>query len=398
MKVLIINATYGLGSTGTIVRDIQEECLKASIDCRVAYAYANDTNIYGFKVGNLLCNKMHALLSRINGKQGYFSYISTLSLLREIDQFKPDVINIHNLHSNFVNLNYFLSAIAKRGIALVVTLHDCWYFTGGCFHFTNAGCSKWKIDCEKCPKKKLDIPAYLFDCASSILRDRYTYFGKQRKLHIVGVSDWVRNLACETVFKGRESSTIHNGLDLNIFHPTVSRLKTELGLDGKKVLLGPASKWLDPINTLLLNKVISSLDKDEILLLFGCKSDIDLNYPNVACLGFIRDPRYLANLYSIADLFLNCSREDTLSTINLEAQACGTPLITFDNTGCKETAHPKYSNCVPTGDADLYVEAIAQMRGSKQKHSEAIVNWIESNFEKSRNYKEYVTLFTEIIK
>lgn len=113
MKVLIINATYGLGSTGTIVRDIQEECLKASIDCRVAYAYANDTNIYGFKVGNLLCNKTHALLSRINGKQGYFSYISTLSLLREIDQFKPDVINIHNLHSNFVNLNYFLSAIAK---------------------------------------------------------------------------------------------------------------------------------------------------------------------------------------------------------------------------------------------------------------------------------------------
>lgn len=398
MKVLIINATFGSGSTGTIVKDIQEVCNLYKIDCKVAYAYSSipRDKIDGYKIGNFISNKLHAILSRVNGRQGYFSLLSTLNLIKIIDREKPDIINIHNLHSNFVNINMLLTAIGKRNLPLVVTLHDCWYFTGGCFHFTNAHCEKWKSSCTNCPKKRQDIPAYFIDMASNILRDRYKYFSKVKNLYIVGVSDWIRGIACQTVFKGRKSSTIHNGLDISIFHPINRDLKKEFNLKGYKIILGPGSKWLDTVNGILLKKVSDSLAEDERLLLFGCNPSNQPALSNVIYMGYIKDRDYLAKLYSMADLFVNCSREDTLSTINLEAQACGTPIITYNNTGSVETAHPTYSRCVPTGDVQGFINTIKELINIKIDHSNEIASWVAQNFEKNTNYKKYIDLFSSI--
>ena len=108
MKVLQINATYASGSTGTIVQDLQQCCHNSGIDCYVAYAQSHlpPSQIQnGYKIGNIFSNKLHALLARVNGQQAYFSYFPTIALLRYIRQLKPDVIHLHNLHSNYINLN-----------------------------------------------------------------------------------------------------------------------------------------------------------------------------------------------------------------------------------------------------------------------------------------------------
>ena len=398
MKVLLINAVYGQGSTGTIVKDIQSHCISSSMDCVVAYSTTNldNTSIKGFKTGNWVTNKLHALLSRINGKQGYFSFLSTFNLIRKIDEYKPDVINIHNLHSNYVNLNLLLEAIAKRDIPLVVTLHDCWYFTGGCFHFTNAGCSRWLSDCKKCPKKKLDTPAYFRDCASQILRDRYRYFSKIPRLYVVGVSEWITSLAKKTVFKNANCYSIHNGVDTTIFRPRKSDLKTKLGLEDKQIVLGPASKWLDPVNSDLLIALSNNLSDQQVLLLFGCNDNVKIELPHVRTFGFTHNKVELSELYSIADVFVNCSREDTLSTINIEAQACGTPLITYDNTGSKETANPQFSSCVRTGDVNGILEALRNAPKKNEHISDSLARWVYANFNKNVNYDKYVELFKKI--
>ncbi len=398
MKALIINATIGIGSTGTIVHDIQELCIKNGIDCRVAYARANAPKqlINGFKIGNLISNKLHALLARINGKQAYYSYFSTINLIKKIDRYKPDVINIHNLHSNFIHLNTLLKAIAKRNIPLVVTLHDCWYFTGGCFHFTNVMCSKWLKDCKSCPKKMQDTPAYFKDCAHKILCDRYKYFSGIKRLYLVGVSEWITSLAKKTVFKNAYCCTIHNGIDTEIFRPRESDLKTKLGLDNKYIVLGPATKWLDPINRELLMEVNSQLSDRQVLLLFGCKDNVPVKLSHVKTFGFTADKTQLAELYSMADVFINCSREDTLSTINIEAQACGTPLITYDNTGSKETANPQFSICVKTGDIFGMLSALRTIPKKDKKISDCLFKWVYENYNKSTNYNRYIELFNKI--
>lgn len=398
MKILLINAVYGQGSTGVIVQDIQSHCISAGMDCLVMYSKTNQpkASIRGVKIGNLITNKLHAGLTRINGKQGYFSFLSTINLIRKIDKIKPDIINIHNLHNNYVNLNMLLRAVAKRRFPLVVTLHDCWYFTGGCTHFTKVNCSKWLTDCNGCPKKKEEFPAYFKDGASEILKDRYKYFSKINRLYLVGVSEWITSLAKKTVFKNANCRTIHNGVDTTIFKPRTSALKAKMGLEGKYIILGPASKWLDPVNRDLLLSVSNNLDDHRTLLLFGCKDNIKIDLPHVKTFGFTENKIQLAELYSMGDVFVNCSREDTLSTINLEAQACGTPLITYDNTGSKETANQEFSISVKTGDVKGIMDAIKKIPPKSKEVSKALSLWICNNFNKDINYDKYVELFKEI--
>lgn len=74
MKIIQINAVYGFGSTGIIVRDLQDICYHNGIECIVAYSQSQDTVKNGYQLGNFISNKIHALLSRISGKQGYFFY------------------------------------------------------------------------------------------------------------------------------------------------------------------------------------------------------------------------------------------------------------------------------------------------------------------------------------
>ena len=397
MKVLQINATYANGSIGTIVQDIQQCCEEQGIECHVAYAISRIPKGQiknGYKIGNVVSNKLHALLARFCGQQAYFSYLPTLAFLRYISRLKPNVVHLHNLHSNYINLNMLLNYLAKHNIPTVVTLHDCWFYTGGCFHYTNAGCDKWQHNCGHCPKQKQDTPAYLFDLSSKILKDRYKYFGAIQNLTVVGVSEWITKECQKSVFKGKHCITIYNGIDTNIFKPTPSNLREEYGLKDKFVILGPASKWLSPVNKEVFQTVSENLDNDTILLLFGCNQNIPTLPPNVKTIGFTRSKKELAMIYSMADVFVNCTREDTLPTINLEAQACGIPVVTFANTGATESVDGTNSIKVETGDIIALLTEIKSLRKNPAISKDKLLIWINEGFEKHKNYKKYIHLYS----
>lgn len=356
MKVLQINAVYGSGSTGTIVQDIQKCCDISGIECYVAYASSSLKSVpNGYRIGNFFSNKLHALLCRISGRQGYFSFLPTLLFLRWLNSLNPDIVHLHNLHSNFINLNILLRYLARKKIRTIITLHDCWFFTGGCFHYAAIECDKWMKGCGDCPKRLMDTPAYLYDASARIWADRKKYFNAIEQLDIVGVSKWISNEASKGFNCSRRILTIYNGVNRNIFKPTSSDLRIRLQLNEKFVLLGPASKWLSQINKKVLDYFVTNMDKDMVLVLFGVENwDFDLPN-NIVQYGFTKDKKELAALYSMADVFVNCSREDTLSFINLEAQSCGTPVVSFSETGIAETVDKK-SGYITTGwsEEDLF--------------------------------------------
>ena len=401
MKVLQINATYANGSTGTIVQDIQQCCEEQGIECHVAYAISRIPKGQiknGYKIGNIVSNKLHALLARFCGQQAYFSYLPTLAFLRYISRLKPNVVHLHNLHSNYINLNMLLNYLAKHNIPTVATLHDCWFYTGGCFHYTNAGCDKWQHNCGHCPKQKQDTPAYLCDKSTSILQDRYRYFSKIKNLTVVGVSKWITAECQKSVFKNVPCHTIYNGIDTNVFKPSPSNLREQYGLLDKFVILGPASKWLSRVNKDVFQTVITNLDKDSVLVLFGHTGKHVQLPSNVITIGFTSNKEELAQLYSMADVFVNCTREESLSCINLEAQACGTPVITFSNTGVSETVKDGYGICVPTGDASAILASIKKMRLDGQTDTLRLVTQIRKEFEKKEAYRDYISLYQNFSK
>lgn len=401
MRVLQINAVYGCGSTGTIVQEIQSCCEKNGIEGFVAYSQTRlpASEIHnGYKIGNKLTEKWHALMSRVAGKQAYYNRFSTWLFLRWVDRIKPDVVHLHNLHSNYIHLNMLLKYLTKRDIATVITMHDCWYFTGGCFHYTNASCYKWQHGCGNCPKRKDDTPAYLYDATKRILKDRKKYLTAIPRLYMVGCSKWVADEARKSVLKDCNISYIHNGFDLDVFKPTPSDLAHKLCIERKHILLGPASKWLSDVNKETLDYFIKAMSDDYVLVLFGARKHNSYLTKNVLLYGYISNREEMAQLYSMADVFVNCSREDTLSSLNIEAQACGTPVVTYDATGSRETVGTGCGYAVETNNpCDLWVQTKSVIEKGDKTISEMCLMWVEQEFNSTYNYDKYVLIYREAI-
>lgn len=408
MKVVQINAVYGQGSTGTIVRDIEHLCEQSGIECYVA---SPDPNVReakrGYIIGNTFDHKLHAFLARIHGKQAYYSHIPTQNLIRWISKVKPDIVHLHNLHSNYIYLNKLLGYLAKKDIKTIITLHDCWFYTGGCFHYTVAGCNKWLINCKECPKQKLDTPSFFNRDSEKILADRKKFLLAIPRLYITGVSEWMAHEALKTFLKDTPNYIIPNGIDVESFKPTPSDFRQRLGLEEKYVILGPASKWLLPVNKDILIQFTHQMQTDETLLLFGVWSDNQLSYVNslnvpkgkIHTYGYTKNRKELTQLYTMADVFVNVTREDSLSLINVEAQACGTPVVTFDQTGPKETVDNINSFCSPVGDAKQLYKNVELVRNMQSKTNPLKCRmFVENNFDLHDKYRLYIELYTDIYK
>ena len=396
MKVVQINAIYGSKSTGTIVREIQSCSEQHGIEGYVAYSISNIPKsdiTKGYRIGNRMTAKWHALFSRVIGKQAYANCITTWFFLRWLDKINPDIVHLHNLHSNYIHLNMLLSYLAKHDIATIITMHDCWYFTGGCMHYSSIGCDKWKSGCGNCPIWK-KLPSLIFDRTHEVLADRKKYLNSIPRLKIVGCSEWIANEGRQSFLRGGDITFIHNGFDLNIFSPTETHKRKKLGLEKKFVIIGPASKWLLPVNKPTLDYFTSNMVEDMVLVLFGGSGNASMLPSNVHLLGYTKDPKEMAEIYSMADVMVNCSREDTLSSINLECQACGTPVVAYDNTGVRETIEEKCDLAVATGDyEDLFSKVKKVKEKGKDAYSEQCRVWILANYEKNNSYIKYIQLY-----
>lgn len=398
MRVMQINAVYGVGSTGVIVEDLHNLALENGIESYVSYSTTNknpDEIKNGYVIGKNLGKKIHAVLSRLGGKQAYFSSFATKKLIKHIEKVNPDIVHLHNLHSNFVNMNMLLKYLGKKDISTVVTLHDCWFYTGGCFHYTSVGCNKWQESCGNCPKKMQDTPALLKDNSAKILADRKKYFGRIKNLSVIGVSQWIANEGEKTIFKGKNVSNIYNGIDTEFFVPTPSDFREKNNLQDKFLILAPASKWLKPINKETFETVSKNLPSDCVIVMLGCsESQSAVLPPNVLALPFIKDRDELRKVYTACDVFANCTREESLSLINVESQACGTPVVTYRNTGAQETVDNKCSFSVESGNEKDFLEAILKIKEiGKEKLSEDCIKWVKHRFDRDENYRKYIDLY-----
>lgn len=399
MRIVQINANYGFGSTGLIAKDLQVICQQNGIDCEVVYSNSKGIVTCGYQIGNYFSNKLHAILSRISGKQGYFSVFTTIRLLYHLNKFKVDAIHLHNLHSGYINLPLLLKYASKKKIPIIVTLHDCWFYTGGCTHYTSAGCKKWLNNCGNCPQRYKEFPSYLLDGSSSILKSRKELFGNIKKLTAVGVSHWITEEASKNIFKNAMCITIHNGIDTTFFHPTKTDIIYNLGLNGKFIILAPSNKWFLDINDDTFKYFASKLTDDMCMVFIGNGFDERRVTDRMINYGFVSSREEIRDVYSAADVMINCTREESLSLLNLEVQSCGTPVVTYSNTGVKETVNGKCSFAVADGVPEALWDAMMMIKSNgKKTYSKQCIEWVKSNFDKEMNYKKYIELYRNTLE
>lgn len=399
MVIVQFNAVYGHSSTGLIVQDIHDTLRKAGHESFVVCPEPSvDRSI--LPIGSVLDHKFHALVSRANGKQGLYSGKQTKKLLSKLDKIAPDVIHLHNIHSNFLNYKYLLQYTEKNRIPLVLTLHDSWFFTGKCFHFYDVGCEKWKIGCGSCPKRYSEIPSILRDSSAEVFALRKELYDNNQ-LYVVGCSQWITDCARESpLFENASVRCIRNGIDLSLFSPDKQNMRSELGLEcGDFVIITMANKWFAHANASIREILLQSLAPEDRLLIVGCSQDQihENKHEKIVMLPFIRDREHLSRIYNSGDLFLNLSLIDTLPTVNMEAAGCGLPVVTYDAGGSGELVKDGETGyVVPALDGRKLREAIMNIKAGMIK-SDTCRAWAEDYFDKEKNYHRYLDLYSKIV-
>ncbi len=405
IKVLQINAVYGSSSTGRNCLELDEAAAGAGVEMYSAYAVQGPfESVRGYLIGNCLDRKVHAFTSRLFGLQAYGSVIATHRLIRYISVIQPDVIHLNNLHSNYLHLGLLLRSIARKQIATVLTLHDCWFYTGRCVHYTVDNCQRWRESCGKCMRLKKDIPSCGLDQSARMLRDKRCWFGDIERLAVVGVSDWVTQEARQSILANAAIfRRIYNWIDLDVFKPdTNSRVKLASILGNTKALfliIGVGTSWSDDKGLKQFIKLSHCLGPEERIVLVG-------NLPTGICLPEnilhvkeTHDVIELAALYAAADVFVSFSREETFGKVTAEALASGTPVIVNALTANPELVGPRCGYVVDTEDIDCVLKAIQQVKfqgkGSYTQHCRAFSS---RQFNKVENVHQYYVLYRSLMQ
>ena len=339
MKVFQINVDCGCYSTGKIASDIGNTLIENNEECIIAYGReykAVKTESY------LIDNKyeviIHAALSRAFDSQGLHSSLATKKLIKKIISYKPDIIHLHNIHGYYLNYEILFNFLNIYGKPIVWTLHDCWPFTGHCAYFDYINCNKWEQVCYSCPQLRTYPKSFCFDRSRKNYELKKKLFSETPNLTIVTPSDWLGELVRRSFLKHHRVIVIHNGINTELYKHSENNVYKKYGLSDKRIILGVATPWSERKGLkdfIELSKIIS--DEYRVFLV-GLSDEQILNLPdNVIGIKKTLNVQELVDLYSGAYVFLNLTYEDNYPTTNLEAQACGTPVITYDTGGSIES-------------------------------------------------------------
>jgi len=398
MKVLQINAVNGIRSTGRIVAEVSDYLNKNGHEGYVAYSDGIHLE-KSYKIGNSIEKILHALFSRFFGLQAYFSKAGTKKLLAFMDELNPDIVHLHNLHSNYINLRLLLNYLAKNDIPTVITLHDCWFFTGKCTYFTIDACYNWKTECGKCPRLKKDNPSWFLDRTRKMHHDKKNWLTAIPRLAVVGVSDWITNEAKISFLSSANIITrIYNWIDLDKFKPmdTIA-LRGKLGLHRKFVILGVASAWSNAKGLDKFFDLAGKISSDMAIVLVGGIKSKTIIPANVLHVNETHDIEELAQYYAMADVYLHLSPEETFGKTTAEAMASGTPAIVVNSTASPELIGPGCGYVVEIGDSKTLLSMICKIKTvGKQAYSNACRMHAKSQFDLDRNIVQLLQLYQEL--
>ncbi|MBC9785832.1 glycosyltransferase [Heliobacterium chlorum] len=399
MKVLHINAISGFRSTGRICVEIADYLNHNGHEGYIAYSYGLPY-WNGYKIGTKFEIKLHGLWSRVFGLQGYFSKNGTSKLIEYIKNLNPDVIHLHNLHGNFINLKMLFNYLAENDVATVLTLHDCWFYTGKCTHYTVDGCYKWQQGCEQCSRLKKDNPSWFFDRTKIMYNDKKEWFKHIPRLAVIGVSEWITKEARKSILSSAKIITrIYNWVDTGVYKPVDGTgLRRKLGVENKFVILGVSSGWNHQKGLDHFIELSRRIPENMRIVLVGIISGANSLPSNIIHLNETHDVHELVEIYSSADLFLNLSLEETFGKVTAEALACGTPAVVIKSTASPEIIGGRCGYIIDKLDYTQLLKVMMKVKErGKQYYSDHCISFVKKTFGKDDRLADYIHVYEKIV-
>lgn len=399
-KLLQINPVVRLNtSTGRIMKEIGEIAMAAGWESYIAYSGARDGvpqhSSQLVPVGNKLDLAVHAVATRLFDAHGLVSRRATKQLIRRIKEIDPDIIHIHNVHGYWLNYPLLCQYLRESGKPVIWTVHDCWLYTGHCYYYSAARCDKWQTGCGHCPQKRAFPASWVFDRSARNWHDKQHAFGSLERLTIVPVSDWIRQEMAHSFLADKPFQVIHNGIDLDVFHPAEPGAERPAGT----VILGVATLWHEEKGVRDFVELAGRLHEGERLVLVGRMSEEQrAAFPaGVEFIERTENVAKLAALYAQATAFVNPTWQDNYPTVNLEAIACGTPVVTYRTGGSVEAVTAGTGFVVEQGDVQGLLERVRELAaGDRQAIAARCRAYALQHFSKQERYQDYIRLYESL--
>jgi Glycosyltransferase len=405
--IVQINTVINSGSTGRIAEEIGQAIIREGWKSYIAFGFEDrDSQSQKIRIGSKFDVKRHILLTKYFDRHGLGSKAATRELVDKLKAIQPDIIHLHNIHGYYLNYPILFEYLKESQIPVVWTLHDCWPFTGHCPYFSFIGCERWKTGCYRCPQKKAYPKSKLFDRSTlNYLQKKACFSAISENLYLVPVSDWLADIARLSFLKTAHIQRIHNGIDTTVFSPRPYQDRKQAlasyQIQADFIILGVANRWEQRKGLDDFIQLADRLPKECKIVIVGLseRQRNRLLHPNIIGITRTENTNQLADLYSAADVFVNPTWEDNYPTTNLEAQACGTPVITYRTGGASESIIPGTGFIIPQGDLDKLLSGILSIKEKgKETFSQTCRDHALQQFPKADRYAEYIQLYNNILQ
>ena len=346
MNILFIKSVYGVRSTGKLIARQCYELQQQGHTCVVAYGReaVSGGEVKLIRIGSNLDQKVHGLRSRLFDTHGLASSRATAAFLAAIEKERFDVIWLHNIHGYYLNYEILFQWLKRQPeIQVRWTLHDCWAFTGHCAYFTMVQCEKWKTGCGSCCQLHTYPRSVLLDHSSRNYDRKKVAFSGLRNLTLITPSQWLADLTRQSFLREYPVQVVRNEVDGSVFRPTKGNFRRDHRLEDRYIVLGVAVGWEETKGIQDMIALRAMLNEQyEIVLVGDLTGKIQQLPPGILHIKRTKDQRELAEIYTSADVLVNPTHQDNYPTVNLEAAACGTPVVTYRVGGSPESVPPDH--------------------------------------------------------
>ena len=402
MKLLQINTVANYGSTGRIVENVGLLANQYGYNTYLIHGprFINPSRLTTICTETSLGEKIHGIKSLLFDAHGLGSEWSTKKVIEKISSINPDIIHLHNIHGYYINYPILFSFLKVLKKPIVWTFHDCWNFTGHCAYFDLIGCDKWQSGCEHCPNIS-SYPKSLIDRAYRNFELKTKYFSGLNNLIIVPVSKWLDGLIGKSFLSCYERKVVYNGIDISLFQPQYNEInfRKKFNIQDKFILLGVANSWGERKgfkDFIELSKLVS--ENTQIILVGVSKNQKKMLPANIIGIERTDNVQQLVDIYSMADLFFNPTWEDNFPTTNIEALACGTPVVTYRTGGSPEALNPETGFVIEKGTFRQVLDIIEVIRDKgKDFYSISCRKRAVSLFNKDDRYNDYIQLYNKLL-
>lgn len=217
-------------------------------------------------------------------------------------------------------------------------------------------------------------------------------------LTIVTPSQWLADLVKQSFLKDYDTVVINNGIDVTKFKPRATDFRLKHGLESKIILLGVAFDWTLKKGLDDFKRLAEDLSEEYAIVLIGVSEAVAKTLPDrIISIACTQNQEELAEIYSAADIFVNPTWEDNFPTVNLEALACGTPIVTYKTGGSPESITESTGKVVPYKDYIALKNAIVDMKDDKASMSGACMERAKL-YEQKDAYCKYIELYKSILE